>query len=141
MFKNNLFLISFVFHLLSIFACDNPDTLVDKADGTITGKVAPGEAAGHTGRVIVVISLTNDVQQVDWQKNRDVLNQYGVYEINELPGGKYYIAAHLDENHNNQRDAGEYWGGYDANGDGRLDPVTLDGGKTLTKDISFFARF
>jgi len=135
------FLLSFVVLLFSTFSCQNPDTLVDKADGTITGQVAPGEAAGHTGRVIVVVSLTNDVQQINWQKNRDVLNQYGVYEIKELTGGKYYIAAHLDESHNDQRDSGEYWGGYDANGDGRLDPVTLDGGKTLYKDISFFATF
>ena len=136
-----ILLASFVFLLLSALSCNNPDTLVDKADGTITGQVAPGEAAGHVGRVIVVVGFTNDVDQIDWQKNRDVLNQYGVYEIDQLPGGKYYIAAHLDENHNNQREAGEYWGGYDANGDGRLDPVTLDGGKTLTKDISFFAKF
>ena len=134
-------LAAFVFLLLSALSCQNPDTLVDKADGTITGQIAPGDAAGHSGRVIVVVSYTNELDAIDWQKNRDVLNQYGAYEIKELPGGKYYVAAHLDANHNDQRDAGEYWGGYDANGDGRLDPVTLDGGKTLRKDISFFAKF
>ena len=133
--------VAFIFLLLSIFNCHNPDTLVDKADGTITGHVAPGDAAGRTGRVVVVADFTNDIQHIDWQKNHDVLSQFGAFEINDLPGGKYYIAAHLDENHNDQQDAGEYWGGYDANGDGRLDPVTLDGGKTLRKDISFFAKF
>lgn len=139
--KHAYILIAFVFLLLTVFACSNPDTLVDKADGTITGEVSPGEAAGRFGRVIVVAGHTNDLNDIDWQKNRDALNTFGVYEIDELPGGKYYIAAHIDENRNDQRDAGEYWGGYDSNGDGRLDPVTLDGGKTLTVDIAFFARF
>jgi hypothetical protein len=141
MFKNILLLVSLVLILLSMLFCSNPDTLVDKADGTITGDVAPGEAAGRTGRVIIVVSFTNEMDNIDWQQNRDVLGQFGVYEIDELPGGKYYIAAHIDENRNDQRDSGEYWGGYDSNGDGRLDPVTLEGGKTLRKDISFFAKF
>lgn len=127
--------------LVIFFSCQNPATLVDKADSTITGQAAPGEAAGHAGQIIVVVSRTNELKNIDWRKNRDVLHQFGTYEIDELPGGKYYIAAHLDENRNDVRETGEYWGGYDSNGDGRLDPVTLDGGKTLRKDISFFAKF
>ncbi len=131
--------LSFLILAAFVFACKK-ETLVDKADGTITGQVAPGEAAGRSGPIIVVVSYTNELDKIDWTRNRDVLSRFGTYEIDELPGGKYYIAAHLDENRNEQRDAGEYWGGYDATGDGRLDPVTLDGGKTLRKDISFFAK-
>lgn len=129
----------FIF-LGSLLMC-NPDTLVDKADGTLWGQIAPGEAAGRKGPLIVVAAHTNELDKIDWNRNRDELNTFGNYEINELIGGKYYIAAHQDGNRNNQRDAGEYWGGYDANGDGRLDPVTLDGGKSVRKDIAFFRSF
>jgi hypothetical protein len=122
-------------------ACHNPDTLVDKTDSTLTGSVLPGEAAGVSGPIIVVASHTNELEEINWHSQSDVLARFGTYEIKELTGGKYYIVALLDANHNETLDSGEYWGGYDANGDGRLDYVTLDGGKTVAQDISFIGRY
>ncbi len=126
---------------LLLGACENPDTLVDKTDSTLTGQVLPGVAGTTSGKIYVVASQTNNLADIDWTRNRDVLGRFGTYEINELPGGKYYIAAFLDENKNETLDQDEFWGGYEANGDNRLDLVTLDGGKTVTRDITFLARY
>lgn len=122
-------------------ACKNPDTLENKADSTITGQVLPGDAQGRSGPIIVVASFTNELDKIDWTGRRDVLTRFGTFEINELIGGTYYIAALLDENRNDQLDSGEFWGGHDANGDGRLDVVRVDGGKTVRQDITFIAPF
>ncbi|RQW04509.1 hypothetical protein EH222_11115, partial [candidate division KSB1 bacterium] len=115
--------------------CQNPNTLIDKADSTLTGKVLPGEAAGISGPIYVAASHTNELEKIDWQGQSDLLTRFGTYEIKELTGGKYYIAALLDVNRNAKLDSGDYWGGHDANGDGRLDIVTLAGGKTVVQDI------
>ncbi|MBN1560279.1 hypothetical protein JW998_08515 [candidate division KSB1 bacterium] len=122
-------------------ACQNPDTLVDKTDGTLTGNVLPGEAANASGPIFVVASYTNELEEVNWQSQSTVLTRFGTYEIKELAGGKYYIVALLDANRNETLDSGEYWGGHDANGDGRLDYVMLAGGKRLVQDISFIGRY
>jgi len=90
--------------------------------------------------ITVVAASTNELDVIDWTHKRDILNQFGEYEIEELVGGKYYIAAYLDMNGDGQFNQGDYWGGYDANGDGRLDPVTLDGGKRLVVDIAFIGK-
>jgi len=135
--RSIILLASFVLFI----ACHNPDTLIDKADSVITGRVLPGEAAGQGGPIIVVISHTNELEKVNWTVHRDILSRFGNYKVEELTGGKYYIIAHLDENRNEKLDRGEYWGGHDANGDSRLDYVTLDGGTTLVQDISFIARY
>lgn len=135
------YILFFAALLVLVTACDNPETLVDKADGTITGSILPGVAGTASGKIYVVASYTNDLQDVDWTRNRDVLGRFGTYEINELPGGKYYLAMYLDQNNNEALDSGEFWGGYEANGDRRLDLVTLDGGKTLMKDITFLGRY
>jgi hypothetical protein len=126
--------------VLALIACQNPETLVDKADGTITGNVLPGEAAGQKGKIYVTATSTNQLDKIDWSKQRDVLSQFGDYEITELVGGKYFIAAFLDVNSSSAPDAGDYWGGYESNGDGRLDAVTLIGGETLVADIAFLSR-
>jgi len=126
--------------VIALLAC-TPDTLENKADCTITGQVLPGDAQGTVGSIIVVASHTNDLSKINWAGKRDLLNRFGTYEINELIGGKYYIAALLDANRNDQLDAGEYWGGHDANGDGRLDLVQVDGGKTRVQDISFIKKY
>lgn len=130
----------FLLLFASAFACRQPQAPADQADGTITGKVLPGAAAGHTGKITVVAAFTSRMEQIDWSKNRDVLNSFGAFEITDLVGGKYYLAAFLDVNGNSRFDRGDFWGGYDADGDGRLDPVTLIGGKTLTLDIAMIAR-
>ena len=127
--------------LIAFPACQNPDTLVGKADSTLTGKVLQGIAAGKSGAIFVVASHTNELDKIDWGSQRDILTRFGTYEIKELVGGKYYIAAFMDANGNDKPDSGEYWGGHDTNGDGRLDYVTLDGGKTVVQDISFFGQF
>lgn len=126
--------------VLALIACQNPETLVDKADGAITGNVLPGEAAGLKGKIYVTAASTNQFDKIDWSQQRDVLSQFGDYEITELVGGKYFIAAFLDVNGSSAPDAGDYWGGYESNGDGRLDAVTLIGGKTLAVDIAFLGR-
>lgn len=138
MLKNKLFLI--VLGLLALWGC-NPDTLENKADSTITGKVLPGDAQGASGPIIVVASHTNNVADINWSGQRDVLNRFGSYEIDELVGGKYYIAVLLDANRNNQIDSGEFWGGHDANGDGRLDVVQVLGGKTTVQDVTFIKKY
>lgn len=117
-----------------------PDTLENKADSTITGQVLPGDAQGTSGSIIVVATHTNNLQDINWAGKRDVLSRFGSYEIDELVGGKYYIAVLLDANRNNTIDSGEFWGGHDANGDGRLDLVQVLGGKTTVQDVSFIAK-
>jgi hypothetical protein len=126
--------------LLALIACENPKTLVDKADGAIIGKVLPGEASGYRGKIYVTATSTNQLEQIDWSRHRDVLSQFGDYEITDLVAGKYFIAAYLDVNRNAIPDSGDYWGGYESNGDGLLDAVTLIGGKTLVVDIAFLKR-
>jgi hypothetical protein len=121
-------------------ACENPKTLVDQADGAIIGKVLPGEAAGYRGNIYITATSTNQLDKIDWSIQRDVLSQFGSYEITELVAGKYFIAAFLDVNGTTAPDAGDYWGGYESNGDGHLDAVTLIGGKTLVIDIAFQSR-
>jgi hypothetical protein len=138
MLKNKFYLI--ISGLIVLFGC-NPDTLENKADSTVTGKVLPGDAQGTSGAIIVVASHTNNLQDINWAGKRDVLNRFGSYEIDELVGGKYYIAVLLDANRNNALDSGEFWGGHDANGDGRLDLVQVLGGKTTEQDISFIAKY
>jgi hypothetical protein len=134
-----LFLSIAILNLL--LACQNPDTLENEKDSTITGQVLPGEAQGASGSIIVVAASTNELENIDWSIRRDVISRFGTYEIDELIGGKYYIAVFLDANRNEQLERGEYWGGHDANGDGRLDLVTVDGGKTLVQDISFIEKY
>ncbi|MBN1482149.1 hypothetical protein EH223_07825 [candidate division KSB1 bacterium] len=136
-----ILLFSLIIILGALPVCKNPDTLENKADSTITGQVLPGDAQGRSGPIIVVASRTNELDKIDWTLQRDILSRFGPFEINELIGGTYYIAALLDENRNDQLDSGEYWGGHDANGDGRLDFVQLDGGKTLQQDITFIAIY
>lgn len=139
MVKSKAYFVLFVV-VVSLLNC-NPDTLENKADSTITGKVLPGDAQGTNGSIIVVASQTNNLEQINWNGQRDVLNRFGGYEINELVGGKYYIAVLLDANRNNALDSGEYWGGHDSNGDGRLDVVQVLGGKTVVQDISFIEKY
>lgn len=129
-----------LFLIVVIFLGCNPDTLENKADSTIMGQVLPGDAQGTTGSIIVVASHTNNLLDINWTGKRDVLNRFGSYEIDELVGGKYYIAVLLDENKNDKIDSGEYWGGHDANGDGRLDVVQVLGGKTTVQDVTFIER-
>jgi hypothetical protein len=126
--------------LALLAACENPKTLVEKADGAIIGKVLPGEAAGYRGKIYVTATSTNQLDKIDWSRQRDVLSQFGDYEITDLVAGKYFIAAYLDVNGSSVPDAGDYWGGYESNGDGLLDAVTLIGGKALVVDIAFLKR-
>ena len=121
-----------------LFNCKKAETLANKADGIITGNVLAGIAGNSSGQIYVVASFTSDQDQTDWSKNSVTLKTFDQYKIQELVGGKYYLMLHLDSNRNHIRDLKEFWGGYDANGDGRLDPVALAGGETLTIDLSFF---
>ena len=130
----------FILFLVSIH-CKKAETLVNEADGTIRGNVIAGEAAGKTGFIHVVATHTNAQDEIDWSRNSATLNTFSAYEIEELVAGKYYLVIHLDENRDNTRDPGEPWGGYDSNGDERLDPVTLIGGKTVDVDLSFFSNY
>lgn len=130
----------FLLLITLIFACRQPQAPAEKADGTIIGKVLPGVAAGSSGTIIVVAAATNQLAQIDWTQNRAVLKQFGAFKITDLVGGKYYLAAFLDVNAGNTLDRGDFWGGYDADGDGRLDPVTLTGGKTLEVDLALIDR-
>ncbi len=131
----------FILTSLLIIACDSPTPPDQTADGAIRGTVLPGAASGNSGSVIVVANRNNDPMSIDWQRQRDGLSGFGDYEIKELKEGQYFILVHLDANRNGERDAGEYWGGYDGNGDNRLDAVKLIGGETITVDATFFAQF
>ena len=131
----------FILSILLLAACDSPTLPDQDADGAIRGTILPGSAAGNSGSVIVVANRNNNPNTIDWQRQRDVLSGFGDYEIEELKEGQYFILVHLDADRNGERDAGEYWGGYDGNGDNRLDPVKLIGGEAITVDATFFAQF
>ena len=139
--KKHLFVLLLLLPIYLTVFCKNAETLVNKADCTITGHIIPGNAAGRNGPIYVVASTTNDQNNINWTKNSLVLSSYGTFKIKDLVAGKYYLIIHMDENHNQQRDVGEPLGGYDANGDERLDPVTLVGGKTLEIDLAFFSSY
>jgi hypothetical protein len=124
-----------------LIQCNNPEPLSNKADGAIIGNVLPGEAAGTSGPIYVVASRTSDRNAINWTRQNDVLPSHGAFRIEELVEGKYYIAIFRDENRNGAPDSGEPFGGYDANGDGILDPVSLIGGKTVQVDVTFFTTF
>jgi len=123
---------------LLLLNCSTQDPLSEKADSTLMGTVYPGIASGQKGHITVVVSETSFQENINWDVNVNHLTSFGTYEIKELVGGKYYIITHMDTNGNGQRDRDEYWGGYDANGDGRLDPVSVIGGETTIADITFF---
>jgi hypothetical protein len=127
--------------LLFFLSCKQPENLVNEPDGTIKGNIIPGVAAGRTGSIYVVASYTNDPNETDWTKHSVTLSSFDSYKIKELVAGKYYLLIHLDENKNQQRDPGEPSGGYDTDGDNRVDPVTLIGGKTLEVDLRFFTFY
>ena len=130
-----------IFLIVLIAACNSPTPPDQEADGTIRGTILPGTASGNSGSVIVVANRNNDPNTIDWQRQRDVLSGFGDYEIEELKEGQYFILVHLDADRDGERDAGEYWGGYDGNGDNRLDAVRLVGGETITVDATFFNQF
>ena len=125
----------------SLTLCKKSELLSHKADGAIIGNVLPGEAAGKSGPIYVVASRTSDRDAINWSSQNDVLPSHGAFRIDELVEGKYYLIIFLDENRNGVPNPGEPFGGYDANGDGVLDPVTLIGGKTVQVDVTFFAVF
>ncbi len=126
--------------LLLFSVCRHPTPPAEKADGTIRGRVLPGAAAGFTGPIYVTAATDNRINVIDWSKRSTILPNFGSFEISELKAGKYYLAAFLDVDKSGDFNAGDFWGGYDADGDGRLDPLTLVGGNTLTVDIALIDR-
>ena len=105
------------------------------ASGTISGAL-DSDNIPRKGTIVGAFlnSLLDETQFAGY----GIADENGNYEINYLPAGSYQVLAVQDLNNdgNFSLEAGDAFGGYDANNDKLIDPVSLGDGESKS-GISF----